>query len=298
MSKRSLLVVADDYGIGPEVSRGILSLMRAGIVTSTVLLVNAPSAAADLHAWTRSGRPGEMGWHPNLNLDGPIARPGDVGSLLDDEGRFASLGRMMGRLLTGRLRYSELVTELNAQLERFRDLVGHAPPMVNGHKHIHVFPKIRQALVEVLTRHNLRPYLRQVLETRHTLRKIRGARLKRLFLTTLGRRCRNNDFPGNATLAGITDPKWVNDPAFFTRWLACVPGDIVELAVHPGHWDETLIGRDCRLGDGQLQRRVAELRLLEAPSFLTACRAAGFTLRTAAALDPLHGRNGYVHVAA
>ena len=42
MASRYLVVVADDYGMGPEVSRGIRELMHVGSVTGTVLMVNSP----------------------------------------------------------------------------------------------------------------------------------------------------------------------------------------------------------------------------------------------------------------
>jgi hypothetical protein len=84
-------------------------------------------------------------------------------------------------------------------------------------------------------------------------------------------------FPGNDALAGITDPLWVKDDAFFTRWLAGVPGRVVELACHPGHRDDTVVGRDCPPGGAMIGRRVDELRLLGRPDFALACRAAGFT---------------------
>ena len=37
MAPRFLVVIADDYGIGPETSRGILELAGRGVVTGTVL---------------------------------------------------------------------------------------------------------------------------------------------------------------------------------------------------------------------------------------------------------------------
>jgi hypothetical protein len=96
--------------------------------------------------------------------------------------------------------------------------------------------------------------------------------------------------PGHDWLAGITDPKWVRDPDFFRRWLGRVPGRVVELACHPGHYDATLIGRDCGADDGLLQRRVDELARLNEPSFFEAVKAAGFTLAAPSELTARAGR--------
>jgi hypothetical protein len=112
------------------------------------------------------------------------------------------------------------------------------------------------------------------------LARIAGARKKRLLLTLLGRlearHLKHDGFRGNDWLAGITDPPWVRDREFFARWLRQVPGRVVELACHPGHFDATLFGRDCNGHDGLAQRRVDELNLLHQANFSEACRQAGF----------------------
>ena len=59
--KRYLIVTADDYGIGPETSRGILELSLQGRLTATVLLVNSPHVEPAVQAWQQAGRPVQLG---------------------------------------------------------------------------------------------------------------------------------------------------------------------------------------------------------------------------------------------
>jgi len=47
---RYLTVVADDFGIGPATSRGILDLAAKNLVTGTVLIVNSPYAEEAVRA--------------------------------------------------------------------------------------------------------------------------------------------------------------------------------------------------------------------------------------------------------
>jgi predicted glycoside hydrolase/deacetylase ChbG (UPF0249 family) len=288
MGARYLVVVADDYGIGPDVSRGIRELMHMGSVTATVLMVNSPHAEHDVRLWHKQATPGDLGWHPCLTMDAPVAPVEQVSSIVNKDGKLLALGKWLTGTVTGRISYDHVLAELDAQYRRCCDLVGHPPQIINGHKHIHIFPLVRKALAEVLHNHKVTPYLRQVRESWGCLRRIPGARIKRLFLSTLGvraaRRHSQAGFPGNDYLAGITDPKWVEDPDFYAHWLKHVPGDVVELAVHPGYYDETLLGRDCIPSDGQLQRRVTELKLLKESRFLGVCRALGFTLISASKL--------------
>lgn len=279
---RSLLVIADDFGIGPETSRGILDLAMLGRVTGTVLLVNSPHAEQAVGAWRAAQRTLEVGWHPCLTLDRPILPPERVPSLVDADGKFQPLGRFLFRSALGRVDPAQIDKELRAQLERFIQLTGAPPRLVNFHHHLHVFPPVDRIVMQILSELEPRPYLRRVSEQAGVLCRVPGGRLKRLFLTWHGRRCgpalASANLPTNDTLAGVSTPKSVLDPEYLRRWLRRVRGDIVELTCHPGHWDETLVGRDCSADDGRVQARVEEFKHLSGTSFAVACREAGLAI--------------------
>lgn len=286
--KRFLVVTADDFGIGPATTQGILDLARLGVVTSTTLLVNSPHAEAAVRAWRRAGAALELGWHPCVTLDRPILPARQVSSLVGGNGGFRPLGGFLARLALGRINSAELEAELQAQYNRFRDLVGRPLAMVNAHHHVQVFPPVGDVLARVLHQARPLPYLRRVREPWRLVAQVPGARRKRLLLSFLGRgearRRRAQGFPGNDWLAGVTNPPYVADPDFFSRWLTYTPGKVVELCCHPGHLDETLVGRDCTTTDGMLMRRVREFHLLYQPSFKAACDRAGFRLVSGAEL--------------
>jgi predicted glycoside hydrolase/deacetylase ChbG (UPF0249 family) len=292
--KRYLIVTADDYGIGAETSRGILELGMQGRVTATVLLVNAPQAEEAVRLWKQAGRPVQLGWHPCLTLDRPCAPPDRVPSLIQRDGTFWPLAPFVKRLALGHIRPAEIECELRAQHNRFVELVGQPPSVVNSHHHVQVFPPVGAMLLDILGGRRRRAYLRRVREPMSMLLKIPGARLKRGFLTFLGRRDarlqERAGYPGNDWLAGVTDPPHVADPDFLVRWLTKIPGNVVELTCHPGYYDKTLIGRDCTETDGQLVRRMSELKLLRDDRFLSACRDAGVTLLAPADLEYMPSR--------
>jgi chitin disaccharide deacetylase len=281
-TQRQLLVIADDYGIGPPTSAGILELAKKGVVSGSVLLVNSPHAPASVANWRRAGRPMVLGWHPNLTLDAPITPPRRVPSLVNREGKFHRLGTFMKRLFFGRIRSEDMAVELGAQLERFIALVGQAPRLVNTHQHIGIFAPVGLVLLHLLGQHQPRAYIRRVREPWRLIWAIKGARAKRAYLNTHGRwmsrRQEALGFPGNDWLGGITDPPWVKRADFFEAWLTTIPGQVVEMSCHPGHADETLLGRDCARRDGMMQRRVDELALLLRPEFFQAVAGAGLQL--------------------
>jgi predicted glycoside hydrolase/deacetylase ChbG (UPF0249 family) len=295
---RLLAVVADDYGIGPGTSRAILELARAGVVTGTVLLVNAPTAEAAVQAWRAAAPDADLGWHPCLTMDRPVAPPGAVASLVGPDGCLWPLRRFLPRLLLGRIRPEHVRRELAAQLARYRDLTGEVPAFVNAHQHVNLFGHVGAVLRDVLRPLGPGLFLRRVVEPWRTFACVPGARVKRGVLALLGHRqaCRQarEGFVGADGMAGITDPIWVKNSAFFDRWLSRMPGDVVELMCHPGHFDDTLVGRDCRAGDGLQQRRVDEYDLLRQPAFLESCRRAGFTLAPPSGCFPRKGRPRHV----
>src|SRR5262245_49677237 len=122
--RRALVVVADDFGMGPTTTQGILALAGCGLVTGSVLMVNSPYAEASVQAWRLAGCPMELGWHPSLTSDAPVSPPERVSSLVTADGKFYPLGRLMKRLFLGRVVHDEIRTELRAQYDRFCKLVG------------------------------------------------------------------------------------------------------------------------------------------------------------------------------
>jgi hypothetical protein len=283
-NQRKLLIIADDYGMGPATSTGILELGTKGLLSGSVLLVNTPYAEQAVMEWRTAGRPMELGWHPNLTLDAPLSRPADVPSLVDAQGRFRPLGKLLRRAWLGRLRQEEIAREFLAQWTRFVDLVGQPPALVNSHQHVSLFEPVGGALLEVLSRQNQRPYVRRVREPWKVILRTPGARCKRSFLNWHGRsmakKQERQGLPGNDWLLGVTDPPHVERDDFFESWLQRVPGRVVELCCHPGHLDETLVGRDCTPQDGMLRRRVREWELLQRPQLREVMRQSGLHLAT------------------
>jgi predicted glycoside hydrolase/deacetylase ChbG (UPF0249 family) len=273
------LVIADDIGIGPNTTTGILQLAAQGIVTGSVLLVNSPYAPEAVCKWRQLGSTLEIGWHPNLTLDAPLSQ---APSLTRPDGTFWPLGSFLKRWLFGLLDPKEIEAELRAQLRRFVELVGHPPMLINSHQHVGLFSPVGEILLRILSELRVKPYVRRVQEPWPVVRRLPGARLKRSFLGLLGRRLSRSQealgFPGNDWLAGIANPECVLDSDFFVHWLRAMPGDVVELMCHPGRLDPTLVGRDCTDSDGLMQQRVNELRRLRDSSFLEAVKEAGFRL--------------------
>jgi predicted glycoside hydrolase/deacetylase ChbG (UPF0249 family) len=129
MTKRWLVVNADDVGLCPEVDEGVLEVVRAGRVTSVSLLVNPPFRpdAAALREM-----PVSMGLHVNLTMGLPLS-PFGLPSLRNEQGRFRP--RWFEEDLC--IERNEVRDEFLRQVDAFEALTGSLPTHLDTHKHIH-----------------------------------------------------------------------------------------------------------------------------------------------------------------
>src|SRR5256885_6104118 len=112
---RRLIVNADDFGLTPQVSAGILTAHRHGIVSSTTALVTARIADDSARALRDSGL--GVGLHVNLTLGRPLS---GGRSLVDAKGAFVRDVRHAAARADGR----DIEREVSAQIERFTRLLG------------------------------------------------------------------------------------------------------------------------------------------------------------------------------
>ncbi len=154
---RALIVHSDDFGLSPQVNRGVVRAHREGVLTSASLLPNGPAfdeATRAAHALPGLG----VGIEWNLVRGRPLCAPDRVRSLIGRGGCFpGEAGRVLARGLLGRLDPEHVARELEAQLARVRD-AGIAPTHVCGEKHGHLFPGVAEVAARVAARSGLKAY--------------------------------------------------------------------------------------------------------------------------------------------
>jgi predicted glycoside hydrolase/deacetylase ChbG (UPF0249 family) len=171
-----LVVNADDFGLSPAVSRGILRAHRDGIVTSTSLLGNV--ADLDGARALLAEAPGlGVGVHLALSGGTPVSPPERVPSLVTPDGRFHARGQdFITAWMRGRVLADDVQRELDAQVARIRD-AGITIDHLDTHRHLGFLPVVGRAVEEVARRHDIagirsaveRPTLAWVTEPRRGL---------------------------------------------------------------------------------------------------------------------------------
>ena len=130
---KQLLIRADDLGISYAVDLGIARSVNEGLVRSVGLMTNMPEAARGLSLL--AGSDVAVGQHTNVCLGVPVSDPARIPSLLQEDGTFKSSRTYRACYKTGEdfVAFDEAVTEIEAQLGRFRELVGHDPDYFEAH---------------------------------------------------------------------------------------------------------------------------------------------------------------------
>jgi predicted glycoside hydrolase/deacetylase ChbG (UPF0249 family) len=140
---RRLIVNADDFGLTPGVSAGILSAHRHGIVSSTTLLATAAIDAEQL-AELRDSALG-VGIHVNLTLGRPLS---GARSLSDGDGRFVRDPSHAAARADAR----DVEREVSAQLEKFAALMHRPPTHLDTHHHVGLLAPVAEIILDAARR--------------------------------------------------------------------------------------------------------------------------------------------------
>ncbi len=248
----ALIVTADDLGISPGVTRGVIDAHREGVVRSASLLVTFPDSAEG--AALSRAEPGlETGLHVDLVGGVPVSDPAHVPSLVDREGRFHRLADFTARLFTGRIRTADLAKEIRAQAARAREW-GIDPRAWDSHQHTHLMPPVARVVGHIAREQGVR-YLRRANGPR-----LRG-HLKAQLLTaaTLADGFLLRAIPGNDWFVDLSSLPQRPDAAGVALYAAY--RGVGEIIAHPGYPDDALRAT----GDGLVLQRHDDLMVLSDP---------------------------------
>jgi predicted glycoside hydrolase/deacetylase ChbG (UPF0249 family) len=194
-------------------------------------------------------------------------------------GTFLSLGATFTHAMLRRLDASALRAEIRSQLNAFRDLFGLSPDFVDGHHHVHLFPRVADAVLEVMKAEAPKAWLRQcgsALPLTQRLADPKGMLLHRLS-ARLEKRAAALRMRTNAAFAGTYDfNRPVDFAALFARFLQRLP-DHGLIMCHPGFVDAELERLDTLTA-----LREAEYAFFAGDTFPALLASRGFALACAA----------------
>lgn len=145
--KTPIIICADDYGLDAGISMAIRDLAHKGVISATSCMVNGENwnKAAPYLAEIKDKI--DIGLHLTFTELSPLAPMPDCAP----DGYFPSIGTLMRRSALRQLQSSEIMAESRRQIEAFMTATGHPPSHIDGHQHVHVFPIIRDAVLQLAT---------------------------------------------------------------------------------------------------------------------------------------------------
>lgn len=145
-----LIMRGDDLGFSEAVNYGILKAVKDGVITSVGLMPNMEAAVHGFELLKDADI--ALGQHTNICVGKPVSDPKLIPSLVDESGEFCSSKEIRARQ-EDTIDIKECEIEIEAQLERFKEITGRIPDYFEGHA---VFSKnFFSALDNVAKRHNL-----------------------------------------------------------------------------------------------------------------------------------------------
>jgi chitin disaccharide deacetylase len=236
---RHFWLCADDYGIAPGVNAAIRDLVARGRLNATSVMVVAPSFTPDeVDALKQAGR-AAIGLH--LTLTAPF-RPLTANFSPLANGAFLPLAAMLGLATLRRLSPVALAREADAQIKSFTAAFGRPPNFIDGHQHVHLFPQVRDAMLNAARRLAPGAWVRQCVSAVPLRNRVSDP--KGLLIDILSRefrrRARKLGISTNPAFAGTYTYRPDADfPRLFPGFLDGLPeGGLV--MCHPGHVDADL----------------------------------------------------------
>lgn len=223
MQPTKIILCADDYALSAPVSAGIIELVKMERLSAVGCMTEAPFWQDKRNTLPELRDRIDIGLH--FNLTQGFGAPKQ------------SLQQILRGALLGTLVERHIENTLHDQLDRFESVMGEAPDFVDGHQHVHVFPRIRNIVLQTLARRyrHRRPWLRQV----NPDLRFGPDWHKRLLLAALdthfAHRAQQLGFACNSHFAGIYSLRSdANFGRLMQQWLLhAQPGEL--LMCHPGY---------------------------------------------------------------
>ena len=269
---KRIVLCADDYGQASTISKAIIALIQHGRISATSCIVNYPDWLTQASWLSPFQNKIDIGLHFNLTEGKPlssayIAKYGDS---------FFPLSRLLTKAFFRRLDRLAIEEELSAQIAAFVKAFDCLPNYIDGHQHVHQFPIIQQALINVYQNQ----FKGNEVYIRLAQQKIRyvdfRAILKNLIISVSGSKGLKKlldqyHIPYNSSFAGIYSfVNTENYKQFFTGFLRQVD-DKGLIMCHPG--------LEAQNGDDEIAKaRYIEYQYLMSQQFLIDCEKEGVSL--------------------
>lgn len=145
-----LIINADDFGLTKGINKAIVDAYKKGALKSTTMMVTM-NAVEDAVKLAKENKGLGIGLHLTATTGEPIRK--DLKSLTDENGKFYGFYDLRdGKAV---IDAQELYLEWEAQLDKFRSLMGCMPTHLDSHHFAHLIEEYKGVAVKLANKHDL-----------------------------------------------------------------------------------------------------------------------------------------------
>ncbi len=264
---RVLAVCADDFGLSPGISAGIVRLAHTGRLTAISCLTNGAGWASAVPLLNGLPASVDVGLHLNFTEGRPLSP-----RLAKRWPQFPPLPLLIARAHLGVLPRGALRNEAHAQLAAFMRAHGSAPAFIDGHQHVHHLPGLRDLILDMLEHVQPLPAMRSTGRVLGPGFGVKRALIERTGGRALAGELARREIAHNPALLGAYDFTEPDYRALMQGWLAALPAEGGLLFCHPGD------ASDAAAPDPIAAARLRESAYLGSAAFPQDLAAAGVQL--------------------
>ena len=142
-----LIINADDFGMAPSVNKAVLNLCGNASISSTSVMMNMPFVEEVKYLLYYSKI--SIGLHINFTQGKPVSEASKIYTLVDKDGNFFAKSVLLKRIKQNKVQYDHIKTELFAQYDKLRQIVGDRLTHFDSHQGSTRIPVVYEALLEL-----------------------------------------------------------------------------------------------------------------------------------------------------
>ena len=143
-----MIICADDYGLSPAVSEGIIELLAERKVSAASCMMIGSGVPTAMENLMELETQFDAGLHLVLTDSKPLTQLYQKSGLVGGDGRFHNFQKLMINAYKGRVDPKALAGEIGAQLSLFESYTGRNPYYIDGHQHIQQLPTVRDCVAQ------------------------------------------------------------------------------------------------------------------------------------------------------
>lgn len=267
---KNIILCADDYGLNPSVSKGILSLLEKKRLSAVSVLTNFPQLEHYAPLLNDFQHSTAIGLHLNFT----------EGLYLSNQETAMPLNQFLLKSHFRQLNKQFIKQEFDAQIQQFYEQFQRQPDFIDGHQHIHQLPLVRDVLIQHWRQNpHKNQWIRATWPQIHSCPKYWKSHI---ITATGGKKLASlldkYKIPRNSCFSGIYDFNPHADyRRLFQQWIGQINNNGL-IMCHPAHGGEE--------NDGIIQARNNEFNYLQSDAFLEDCDTNQILLG-----QKLHGSN-------